>query len=181
MTSVQHQQNLRARTDAKLVYAELHLAELVARGGNGGTDFDRAFQESFLFHLLGALESFLIELNEYYKVGLPITGVSKGKLRNALKQRGEVSAELAELFKLEQDKASWLSHAKEMRDHSAHVFGFPRAYHMGGPNSGKVFLRNPATGDHVEFHVVDTLTQWLQAMRVLLNHLRSSAIATNAL
>lgn len=46
-------QNLRARADAKLRYAEIHLDELKAIDRLGGSEFDRAHQESFLFHLLG--------------------------------------------------------------------------------------------------------------------------------
>jgi len=71
---------LRARTDAKLLYADIHLAELSIRGTNGGTGFDRAFQESFLFHLLGAKDAFLIELNAYYSGGLSKSALSPGAL-----------------------------------------------------------------------------------------------------
>lgn len=46
--------NLRARSDAKLAYAWIHFELLQERGGNGGADFDRAVEESILFHLLGA-------------------------------------------------------------------------------------------------------------------------------
>lgn len=51
------------RTDAKLRYAALHLDELKSKDTGGGDDFARAHQESFLFHLIGAKESFLLELN----------------------------------------------------------------------------------------------------------------------
>lgn len=171
----------RARSDAKLRYARIVLQLLSERGGNGGTDLDRALQEAFLFHLLGAKEAFVGELNIYYGAGLPADGVSRGKLRDVLKQRGVSSAEVAQLSQLESDPASWLSHAKEMRDHSTHQAGVPRAFHIGGPNHGKVFLTNPTTQEHVEMHVTDALAQWLGAMEDLLERLRESALAANGL
>ncbi|HKZ02525.1 MAG TPA: DUF6586 family protein [Pyrinomonadaceae bacterium] len=169
-------QNLRARADAKLRYAEIHLGELKALGTLGGSDFDRAHQESFLFHLLGAKEAFIIELNTYYSCGLPESDLTSGKLRAALKGQGRTSAELAELYVLENDQSSWLFHAKEMRDHSTHVSGVARAFHRGGPEDGQVWLRNPKTGQHIERHFVEAFDDWVSNMRDILERLRSSAI-----
>jgi hypothetical protein len=169
-------QNLRARADAKLRYAEVHLDELKALGKLGGSDFDRAHQESFLYHLLGAKDMFLIELNAYYACGLPENDLTPGKLRAALKDQGKVSSELAELYTLENDNGSWLFHAKEMRDHSTHVAGVSRAFHCGGQTDGQVWLRNPKTGEHIERHFIDEFCDWVSAMRVLLERLRESAI-----
>jgi len=172
--------NLRARADAKLVYAQIHLDLLRERGGNGGADFDRAVEESILFHLLGAKEAFLVELNAYYNCGLPAEAISPGNLRKVFSDRGAQCSELAELYKLESNPESWLAHAKQMRDHSAHVGGIPRAFHMGGEDHGKVFLRNPDTGAHVETHAPEALASWLECMRSVLEKLRASAIAANA-
>jgi len=91
-------QAFQARTDAKLRYAKVHLDELAALPAHGGDDFDRAHQESFLFHLYGTRDAFLIELNHYYGLGLPIESLTPGKLREALKLRGIQSPELSELF-----------------------------------------------------------------------------------
>lgn len=174
------QKNLRSRTDAKLVYAELHLAVLQERGSNSGSDFDRAFEESILFHLLGAKESFVVELNEYYNEQLAADNISPGKLQAALAKRGVTSRELAHLHDLASDPNSWLSHAKQMRDHCAHTGGVPRAFHLGGPNHGQVFFRNPKTGTHVEVHTTQALARWIVEMRQLLDMLRASSIAANA-
>ena len=169
-------QNIRSRADAKLLYAQIHLNELKGRGTNGGTDFDRAFQESFLFHLLGAKEAFLIELNHYYAAGLDPANVRPGNLREILRSNGVVCQELAELYELENNEESWLFHAKQMRDFCAHIDGVARAYHIGGVNHGKVFLCNPKSGRFVELHVLDAFTSWLVNMRELLEKLRVSAI-----
>ena len=168
--------NLRSRTDAKIRYAKIHLDELKAKGILGGDDFDRAHQESFLYHLLGAKDSFLIELNVYYSGGLANNDVAPGKLRKALKIKGVVSNELAELFLLERDENSWLFHAKEMRDHSTHISGVRRNFHVGGENDGQIWLHNPKTDKSIERHFVDEFDNWLVNMKELLVRLRISAI-----
>src|SRR4051812_21686026 len=102
--------NLQSRTDTKLRYAEVHLAEIEQRPHRNGDDFDRAHQESFLFHLRGALEAFLAEIKCYYSCNLPAEGVSPGNLRKAIKTaKGENAPELAELFTIENLQGSWLN------------------------------------------------------------------------
>jgi hypothetical protein len=169
-------QNVRARTDAKLRYAEIHLEELRALPQLGGDEFDRAHQESFLYHLLGAKEAFLIELNAYYNGGLDSKDVTSGKLRDALKKRGMVSKELSELYALESDKSSWLFHAKEMRDHSTHVAAVARAFHVGGAADGQVWLKNPTTGESSQRHFVEEFGEWAIQLKALLERLRASAV-----
>lgn len=167
---------LQERTDAKLRYAEIHLDELKSIERLGGDDFDRAHQESFLYHLLGAKDAFLIELNTYYSVGLGSNGLSMGKLLNALKEKGRRSEELAELYTLESDERSWLFDAKAMRNHSTHVLGVKRHFHLGGVNDGKIFLTNPESGEKIERDFIDDFTNWLNQMRSLLGRLRVSAL-----
>jgi len=169
------------RTDAKIRYAELQLDHLVKFAGNGSTDVDRAFYESILFHLLGAKDAFLQELNAYYQAGLAPNRVAQNSLRLALKSQDKQSAELREIYQLETSDASWLSHAKQMRDSATHISGVARKFHLGGPNDRKVFLRNPSTGQHVELHAPEALAEWVKSMRVLLVRLRQSARLANAL
>jgi len=171
-------QNLRARADAKLSYAKIHLDELKSLGTLSGSDFDRAHQESFLFHLLGAKDAFLIELNAYYGVDLPKNDLTIGKLRKKQIARQKDYAEVTALSELEKDKNSWLLHAKEMRDHSTHVSGVPRTFHCGGPTDGEVWLRLPQTGRPIERHFAEEFDAWVSNMRELLERLRSSAIET---
>ncbi len=177
-------ENLRSRADAKIRYAQVHLDELKAINRLGGDDFDHAHQESFLYHLLGAKEAFLIELNAYYSGGLPSNDLTAGKLREALRAKGKVSKELAELYSLENDVKSWLSFAKEMRDYSTHVSGAIRGFHLGGHRDGQIWLHNPLTGQSIERHYVDEFADWLANLKELLERLRESAInemrATNS-
>ena len=173
-------QDLRSRSDEKLKYAQIHLDLLRERGGNAGADFDRAVEESILFHLLGAKEAFLVEINTYYNCGVPNEAVTPGTLRKVFLARGVTCPELAELYELENEPDSWFAHAKQMRDHSTHVAGVPRAFLMGGKYDGKVFFRNPNTGAYVEVHVPEALAEWVGSMSALLEKLRASAIAANA-
>ena len=160
-------------------FAKVHLEELDALSSHGGDDFDRAHQESFLYHLLGAKDAFLQELNIYYSCGVDPSLVSPGKLQNEIKKKGKPSSELAELHMLEKEENSWLFHAKEMRDHSTHISSVPRGYHMGGENSGKVFLRNPVTNEEIQTHFVTEFGQWQINMEELLEKLRRAAINEN--
>lgn len=169
-------QNIRERVDAKLRYAQVHLDELRELKSLDGSDFDRAHQESFLYHLLGAKDAFLLELNAYYRTGLSMEGLTAGKLRNALKEQGKESFELSELFQLENQESCWLFQAKEMRDYSTHISNIPRAYFLGGERDQEVHLKNPNTGQQIERHFVEEFADWLTNMKGLLKRLRSTTI-----
>lgn len=166
------------RTDAKLRYAKVHLDELIKLDRLSGDDFDRAHQESFLFHLFGARDAFLLELNQYYGAELPNENVSLGRLRETLKRKGIESPELASLFALEQDDSSWLKQAKDMRDHSTHVQGVPRSFFLGGEDHGKVKLTNPRTGVLADRHFPEEFQNWFEHMQELISSLRQSALSS---
>lgn len=172
-------ENLRSRTDAKLRYSAVHLKEIQALEGHGGHDFDRAHQESFLYHLLGAKDAFLQELNVYYNTGLHPEAVTAGRLRDVLLKNGKQSEELARLYILENDENSWLSQAKAMRDHATHISGVPRTFHIGGKNDGNVFLKNPKSGVEVTKHFPERFVEWFELMHQLIEDLRECAIKTN--
>ena len=171
-------QNLCDRTDAKLRYADIYVAELRKLTSNGD-DVDRAHQESFLFHLWGAKDAFLIELNYYYNINLPIDKVKNGTLQVELKKLNKVSIELDELLKLEKDNNRWLFVMKDMRDSSTHRTAVPRVYHIGGEFDNQVFLRNQKTGQNIERHFVDEFADWGSNMKILLQRLRASALNQN--
>jgi hypothetical protein len=141
---------LQARTDSKIRFAQIHLDELTARNISNGDDFERAHQESFLYHLLGVKESFLIELNAYYKTELSEKRISIGNMKKALAERGQESNELTEIYRLQNDESSWLFQAKIMRDYSTHVGNVPRHFHLGGVHHNQTFLSNPETNRRAE-------------------------------
>jgi hypothetical protein len=172
-------QNLRERADAKLRFANIHLNELKALEYISGSDFERAHQEAFLYHLLSAKDAFLLELNVYYNVNLPEQNLTVKKLRKAISAKGKNSEELNELLKLENEADAWLNHAKAMRNHATHISDVPRSYYLGGERNRQVHLRNPKSGEIIERHFVDEFTDWLRNMEVLLERLRRSAIEKN--
>jgi len=161
------------RTDAKLRYAAVHLDELRNTERRGG-DFERAHQESFLFHLFGARDAFLQELNLFHECGLPLEEVTRGKLAKAVQDGRKHSEALEKLIELEKDQTSWLSCAKEMRDHSTHRHSVPRVYHVGGERYGEVFLTDTRSGVAVEHDYLALFEEWHGNMMTLIQDLRSS-------
>jgi len=168
-------QPLIERTHAKLRYAKIILDEIKVIGILNGGDFDKAHQEAFLFHLAGAREAFLAELNFYYDAGLSADSISIGKLRKAIMDKGASSPEVAELYRKENEVGHWLYFVKNMRDISTHMLGVPRHYHLGGPNHQKVFLTKPNSTANIEVHFIEAFEEWLSNMESLLERMRASA------
>ncbi len=183
----QEMENLRGRTDSKLRYARLTLGELEEhrRSVPGrGDEFERAHVESFLFHLFGAKDAFIEELNVYYNCGLrktPESHISPGEIRKVLELQGRKSPELAEIFILENEEDNWLFHAGKMRHHVTHVAALARVFLWGGTRDGEVWLKNPEKPEasDLEKDVLILFAEWAQQMESLLDRLRQSAIEVN--
>jgi hypothetical protein len=94
-------------------------------------------------------------------------------MRKALK--GKASPLLAELYDLEKDQSSWFRHAKDMRDHSAHVSGIPLSHYVGGPQDGITALRNPKTSVEIPGDATDTLSLFLLEMGRLVQRFRDAS------
>ena len=166
----------RERTESKIRFAQVHLDELEQIEIIGGSDFDRAHQESFLYHLIGAKESFLQELNIIYGANLSTENLTIGKLRDYMKNNGKKFGELSEIYKLENKKGSWLFIAKEMRDHSTHIENLKRSYHLGGKFHKKVHLKHPKNQLTIEKHFPELFSEWITNMSNLIEDLRKSSI-----
>lgn len=133
----------RARTDDKVRYAEVHLAELVAQrlvDDSRGTAWERAHQESFLYHLLGVRDCLLQEVNVAHACGLPRHLVTRGSLWKAI---GNSSRALRAVKHLDGMQSSWLSVARRQRNHFTHQDDLPRHFHKGGSQDGTVFVTDP--------------------------------------
>jgi hypothetical protein len=165
---------LQERTDAKLRYADEILKELGYLARQKGNDFDRAHQEAFLFHLLGAFDSFLAEINRYYDCNFPEDSLSANRLRKKITEMtGDTSPELRELYELGSTPGSWLNSARSMRDHSTHQRGVSRHILLSGP----VRLQVPSTGEILEQDFPDLFSEWHHLARDLIEKLRSQAIS----
>ncbi|HET6325757.1 MAG TPA: hypothetical protein VFG04_13850 [Planctomycetaceae bacterium] len=171
-------ENLQARTDAKLRYAEIQLQCIEGLPRRNGDDFERSYQEAYLFHLLGALDAFLVEINLYYRCGLAEDDISASKLRNVIiKREGENAPELRELHDIEPLQGTWLAHGKVMRDHSTHRGGVPRVAHLGGQLDGVNYLKNPETGAVIEEDYPLVFRRWRAEASEIVNRLRSTAVS----
>jgi hypothetical protein len=165
---------LKARTDAKLRYARIHIDELRTQLGGRGHDIERAHQEAFLAQLFGAYAALLQELNIYLGCNLSPDHLTLGKMRKALKDKGKPSSQLAELYDLENDQDSWFRHAKDMRDHSTHISGIPLSHYVGGPQDGVTSLRNPKTSVEIPGDATDALSSFLLEMERLVERFRNA-------
>lgn len=162
-----------SRTDAKLRYTIVHLEEL-CNAERRSDDFERAHQESFLFHLFGVRDAYLQELNLFHGCGIDIEKVTKGRLEQELKNKGIQSAALERLSQVEDDQEGWLGRAKEMRNHAMHRQNILRVYHLGGEYHGAVHLKDTRSGDEIKKDCPRLFEQWVEEMRSLIQELRAS-------
>lgn len=155
------------RTDSKIRYTIIHLEEL-KHTDRSGDDFERAHQESFLFHYHGIREAYLQELNIKLEIGLPLEKVT---LNNLVKNNVKSNA-LEKLVKLESDKSSWLSVSNEMRNHSTHRSSVPRVFFRGGKKNGQVNLSDTKTGEIIEKDYIILFELWCSKISDLIGELR---------
>jgi len=167
----------RNRTDSKLRYAAVHLAEL-AETERRGADFDVAHQESFLFHLLGAQDGLLQEINVVHLNG-QIEKVTYMGIEKAVADCESACPAFVTLKALRDDKDSWLSRAIRMRNWSTHRRSVPRTYYKGGADDGAVHLHDTRNGQEIKVDYVDLFEEWLDNMKKLVEDLRVKMMGAN--
>jgi hypothetical protein len=147
----------RERTDAKLRYALIHLDEMRQRRlvcGSEVGNWERAHQESFLFHLLGVRDALLQEINLFHGCGLVPEAVRKGELLKRLAEMDVQSRSLRALSRLEGMESSWMSIARRMRDVFTHQKAIPRKILVDRERGDPVFLRDPMI-DQLKLRLTD--------------------------
>lgn len=165
------------RTDAKLRYAKIHLEELVNHLKVAhGDDFGRSHEESFLFHLFGARDAFLQELNSYYGFNFPEKDVQIRSLKKEADKLGGIYPEVNYIEQLERDSSSWLSKAKEWRNHSTHRNNLVHHYYLGGENHGKIHTTDPKSKQRNDIHISDLYSEWLMEMDNMIKQLRADIL-----
>jgi len=136
----------RERTDAKLRYAKIHMAELKMRrliDGSQGSDWERAHQESFLYHVPGVRDGLLQEINLFHECNLLPREVRKADLAAKLRKLDSRSLSLDIIVRMERMQSTWISIASRMRHLFTHQKAVPRKFHVGGEEDGHVHLRDP--------------------------------------
>lgn len=160
------------RTDQKLRFAKIQLEELRNHPSrNTGDDFERSHHESVLFHLYGALDAFLQELNIYWKCGVALEKVSRLSLSNHFAKQGRKSKILSELTACENAPGSELATAKELRHYVTHRGGLPMQHYFNGPSN----LVHPITREELKLDSIEVLEGWLNEIATRLEDWRTRA------
>ena len=166
-----------ARTSQKLRFARIIIDELGTHPSrNSGSDLERSHHEAFLFHLYGAVDAFLHEINAHFSCGLAPEQITRARLQATLRGRAQLCPELDEIIALASESESFLGSVKDIRHFATHRGGLPMAHYSNGPRN----LVHPITRE--EF-VVDTLalfTEWLLSTTALLERLRANLITRAA-
>jgi hypothetical protein len=166
--------NLKLRTDDKLDYAEIHLEEIVSRPQVGIADqFERAHEESVLFHVVGAKDAFLQETSAAYGLGLRKNQIKEKTLEQRLKSKGLRCSALTRLQKFQSRKNSWLADAIELRNQGMHRASISRMFDEGGPQRGRVFFRSPRKRTYLDKPIPEFLGDCISRIRRLLSRYRT--------
>ncbi len=163
----------RERTRTKLQYAKLHLDEILSRNGPYQADaFARAHEESVLFHVVGAKDSFLQEINDAYGRPLDPDRVKEKSLEKELKKKGFQCQALSRVLELERDKTSWLAQTIRLRHQGTHRFHISHGFHEGDEFDGQVFFRDPRTKEEIQVPIESFLEDCVEKMTQLTEDLR---------
>lgn len=107
------------RADQKLRYARIHIGELKEYpGATSNDEWENSHQESVFFHLAGAIEGLLHEINIGYSLELELRKVTWNGVERKLPKGS--SPAFSCLKQLKDDRARWLWMLFEWRNHGAH-------------------------------------------------------------
>ncbi len=160
-----------SRVLAKIAYARVHLEELIHHPSNGDL-FDRAHEESLLFHLAGTVDAFLQETNIRLDLGLSERAVKLQVVRQVLASRKIECGPFKELD--ECTSSGWLALVNEFRHQVAHRASISRTFYLGDPvKHGHVELRHPKTGQLIEGDRLSLFKSWVEEAERLYPRLSS--------
>ena len=161
------------RTDAKLRYARLHLNEILHYASpTRGEDFELAHVESLLFHVVGAKDSLLQEINDAYGRLLQPHKVNEESLKRTLTKRNTRCEALDKLLELESDDESWLAQTIELRNQGTHRCHIARSIYLGGEEDGQRYFINPRTSQEIRADEGLFLADCIDDMTLLVRDLR---------
>lgn len=170
--------NLKERTDAKIDYAKLMLSELTERASSEGRgdSLERAHEEAVLFHVIGAKDAFLHEINVVYNLSLKPSEVTESNLASALVKKGDTCPALQKIMRLKDDTSSWLFEANMLRNFGTHRKGLSRTFFQGGEHDDKVFYHDPRNpGKYIaEEDTFQYLKKCIDEMSALIQDLRTT-------
>ena len=169
------------RTNQKLRFAERYLRERL-RSRNTGEDRERADEECFFFHLIGAKDSFLQEINYALGLGVPVDQVRERTLRAALKKGGKACQPLDEIERLKNTDRSWLNLAIYYRNHGTHRANIGRVLYAragirdprGGDDADRIAFKYPNSQEEMKENVSEFLSTCFEDMKRFITRLRTT-------
>ena len=162
--------SLKELTDAKLRYAQLYLDEL-KNPEITGSDFEKAHQESFLFHLNGAVDAFLAELNEIYGLGLKGKHLNIETLKSAKSDAKKSIKEGKKLSRL-MGKKNWLSELKSFDPNNEK----PAKKEKKSEEYDEAAILIENANEIISDPILDKFEDWQAKMRNLIAEMRESAL-----
>ncbi|WP_113922229.1 hypothetical protein [Cognataquiflexum aquatile] len=161
---------LKEITESRLNYAKLYLEEL-KNPTIAGSEIEKAHQYSFLFHLKGVVDAFLVEINEIYGLGLKKKHLTIDSLKVSKSGSKKPIKEGKKLGRL-MEKNNWLSELKSF-----------------DPNKLKALKKSKKSKDKDESStleeeksaiqitsVLEKFEEWHSKMEKLITELRESAL-----
>ncbi|OHB65311.1 MAG: hypothetical protein A2Y76_03520 [Planctomycetes bacterium RBG_13_60_9] len=167
----------RHRTEQKLRYATVHLDELDKYpNATSNDEWENAHQESCFFHLAGAVEGLLHEINDGYSLGLNLTDVTWTKIDRGLKQSNQSSPAFDHLTQLKDDPMSWLALLFEWRNHGTHRARVAKMINVSTRNRVDNQFKDPRSGQPSNIYpglgCLDILRRFLADVRTLIDDCR---------
>lgn len=168
---------LQHRTEQKLRYAEIHLEELSTYPNVTSNDeWENAHQESSFFHLAGAIEALLHEINDGYSLGLALSEVTWKKIAAQLRQSNQSSPAFEHLMQLRSDTTSWLALLFEWRNHGAHRRRIGKIVNLSTSRRVNNQFKDPRSGQPPNMYprmgCLDILKALSSDVRLLIDHCR---------
>ncbi len=167
--------NTTERTEQKLRYARVHLDEL--NGRPEYDDFQRAHEESCIFHLIGAVEGTFQEMNTVFGLGLPMKEVKLPALRDRATSNAGLEATLKIYVEARNGSKNWLSLVYEMRNVSMHRTHNPQVVSFGmGPSVPPQMnsFKDPRDDTWIPGSTTEALQRWLAEARTLIDAIRAT-------
>lgn len=164
---------LKELTESKLRYAQLYLDEL-KKPEIFGSEIEKAHQYSFLFHLKGVMDAFLLEINEIYGLGLKKKHLTIDSLKASKSNSKKPIKEGKKLSKLIK-KENWLSDLKSFDPNK--VNAVKKNKKSKETDESSILVDDSSTVQDIP--ILEKFENWQAKMEILIKELRESALQSS--
>jgi len=138
----------RARTDQKIEYAAVLIREICdSTHATTNDTWENAHQESCFFHLAGAVDAILHEINAAYSLCLELREVDWRAVGRALGKTSQRSPAFDLLMKTKKQSGDWLGLLYEWRNQGAHRARVGKIVYASVNSVVDNQFKDPRTGD----------------------------------